>query len=78
MAAIAGAGIGSAIGGIAGALIGLGVPELEAKRYESELKKGGMLLSVHCDDIRFTETARKVLERTGAKDIFAAEEKRAA
>jgi hypothetical protein len=78
VSAIAGAGVGSAIGGIAGALIGLGVPELEAKRYEAEVKKGGILVSVHCSDLRFAESARKVLERTGAKDVFLTEEKRAA
>jgi hypothetical protein len=76
--AVAGAGVGSAVGGVAGALIGLGVPELEAKRMESELRKGGILLSVHCDDQRFAESARKVLERTKAKDVFLTEEKRAA
>lgn len=78
VAAITGAGVGSAIGGIAGALIGLGVPELEAKRYETEVKKGGLLLSVQCADIRFAESARKVLQRTGAKDMFITGEKRAA
>lgn len=78
VAAITGAGVGSAIGGIAGALIGLGVPELEAKRYEEQVKKGGLLLSVQCSDIRFAESARKVLQRTGAKDLFVSGEKRAA
>ena len=34
MAALAGAGVGGAIGGIGGALIGFGMPEYEAKRYE--------------------------------------------
>jgi len=70
VAAITGAGVGSAIGGLAGALIGLGVPELEAKRYEEHVKRGGILLSVHCGDLRFAESARRVLEHTGAKDIF--------
>ena len=78
VAAITGAGVGSAVGGIAGALIGLGVPEVEAKRVEAEIKKGGMLLTVHCSDLRFAESARKVLQRTGAKDIYTAGEQRAA
>jgi hypothetical protein len=33
-----------------GALVGLGIPEYEAKRYEGRIKSGGILLSVHCDD----------------------------
>lgn len=78
VAAIAGAGVGSAIGGIAGALIGLGVPELEAKRFEAEVKRGSLLVSVQCADIRFAESARKVLQRTGAKDLFVTGEQRAA
>ena len=78
VAAITGAGVGSAIGGIAGALIGLGVPELEARRYEEEVKRGGMLLSVHCGDVRFAESARKILASTGAKDVFVTADRRAA
>jgi hypothetical protein len=33
-------------GWIDGALIGAGIPEYEAKRYEGRIKKGGILLSV--------------------------------
>ncbi|MGC2110237.1 MAG: PRC-barrel domain-containing protein [Candidatus Korobacteraceae bacterium] len=78
VAAIAGAGVGSAIGGIAGALIGLGVPEIEAKRYEEEIKRGRILVSVHCDSVHMAQTARKVLDDTGAKDVFLSGEQRAA
>ncbi|MGA7927060.1 MAG: hypothetical protein WCA20_13845 [Candidatus Sulfotelmatobacter sp.] len=39
MAAIAGVGVGGAVGGIADALIGLGIPEYEAKRYEGRIKE---------------------------------------
>lgn len=37
MAALAGA--GGVVGGIAGALIGTGIPEYEAKRYEGRIKR---------------------------------------
>jgi hypothetical protein len=50
MGMLGGIGIGGAIGGITGALIGLGIPEYEAKRYEGRIRRGGILLSVHCDD----------------------------
>src|ERR1700723_1714179 len=46
MAGLAGIGVGGAVGGVTGALIGLGIPEYEAKRYEGRLQKGGILLSV--------------------------------
>ena len=78
VAAIAGAGVGSAIGGIAGALIGLGVPEIEAKRYEEEIKRGRILVSVHCDTAPIAQKARKVLDDSGAKDVFLSGEQRAA
>jgi len=45
MAALAGA-----AGGLTGALIGLGIPEYEAKRYERKVKDGNILLSIHTED----------------------------
>jgi len=78
IAALAGAGVGSAIGGIAGGLVGLGLPEIEAKRYEEEIKRGRILVSVHCDSMQMAQTARKVLEDSGAKDVFLSGEQLAA
>jgi hypothetical protein len=69
MGALAGAGVGAAVGGLTGALIGLGIPEYEAKRYESRISEGGILLSVHADDMPWAEKAREILTRTGAEDI---------
>ena len=69
MAALAGVGVGGAVGGITGALIGLGIPEYEAKRYEGRVKKGGFLISVHCDDSNWVNKAKKILADTGAEDI---------
>jgi len=58
-------------GGITGALIGMGIPEYEAKRYEGRVKNGGILLSVHSDNSERTKRAKKSLdpEGTGAEDI---------
>jgi hypothetical protein len=69
MAALAGAGVGGATGGLVGALIGAGIPEYEAKRYEGRIRKGGILLSVHCDNSEWTSKAKDILERTGADDV---------
>jgi len=69
MAALAGAGVGGALGGITGALVGLGIPEYEAKRYEGQIQNGGILLSVHADDSEWSDKAYKILEQTDAQDI---------
>jgi hypothetical protein len=37
MGALSGAAVGAATGGLASALIGLGIPEYEAKRYEGKI-----------------------------------------
>ena len=66
---LAGVGAGGAVGGIAGALIGAGTPEYEAKRYEGRVHGGHILLSIHCDNATWRNTARDILELTGAEDI---------
>src|SRR5579872_4522980 len=63
MAALSGVGIGGALGGVTGALIGAGIPEYEAKRFEGRIRKGGVLLSVHCSDRDLEKTARDILKR---------------
>ena len=78
MAALAGVGVGAAVGGITGALVGFGVPEFEAKRYETRLRKGGILLSVHADNHDWIARAKAILEKTGAEEISSASESRVA
>ena len=46
-AALAGLGAGAATGGILGALIGAGIPNDEAAKYEEGLNRGGILLGVN-------------------------------
>ncbi|MGA9391626.1 MAG: general stress protein [Candidatus Sulfotelmatobacter sp.] len=78
VAALAGVGVGGAVGGFAGALIGMGIPEYEAKRYEGRLKNGGILLSVQCDDLKLATKAKQILLRTGAQDVASTGESAAA
>jgi len=69
MAALSGAAVGTAIGGIAGALIGMGIPEYEAKRYESKIKEGNILISIHADTSDEADRAKDLLESANADDI---------
>ena len=77
IAMLSGIGVVGTLGGIAGALIGAGIPEYEAKRYEGRIRKGGILLSVHCDTTELEKKAKAILESTGAQDISATSEARA-
>lgn len=74
VAALAGIGAVGALGGVTGALIGAGVPEYEAKRYEGRLKHGGILLSVHCDNEDWAKRSNSILKQMGAEDISSASE----
>jgi hypothetical protein len=69
IAALSGAAIGAAVGGIAGGLIGLGIPEIEAKRYEGKLKEGNILISVHTENSAEITRAKDIFTRAGAQDI---------
>jgi hypothetical protein len=69
MAALSGVAIGAAVGGIAGGLIGLGIPEIEAKRYEGKLKAGNILISVHTDNSAEISRAKDIFTKAGAEDI---------
>jgi hypothetical protein len=74
LAALAGAGAGGALGWIGGLLTGLGLTEYVAKRYAGRMRRGGILVSVHCDSPEWCERAKKTLKDTGARDISAAAE----
>ena len=61
---------GAAIAGVAGALLGWGVPEEEAKYYEGEVTAGRTVVTVQADR-RFDE-ARSILRSYGAYEAASA------
>ena len=69
LAALSGAAVGAAAGGITGALVGMGIPELEAKRYEGKVKAGNLLISVHTDNSDEIKSAKDIFSSAGAQDI---------
>src|SRR6266404_5566976 len=77
VAMLSGVGVGGTLGGLTGALIGVGIPEYEAKRYEGRIRNGGILLSVHCDNSDWVKRAKEVLDHTGATDISTSSEAKA-
>jgi hypothetical protein len=73
--AFVGATAGGAVGaGAVGALVGVGIPEDEAKLYEERLKKGGRLVAVHIESREEAERARQIFRQTGATDISTTQE----
>jgi hypothetical protein len=69
IAALSGGAIGARVGGLTGALVGLGIPEYEAKRYEGKVKEGGILISVHSESSDETSRAKNIFKEEGAHDI---------
>ncbi len=69
LAALGGAAAGGAMGVLAGALIGMGIPEYEAKQYEGKIKDGNILISVHTEDSRQRKKAMEIFDRAHAADI---------
>jgi hypothetical protein len=68
VATLAGLGAGAAAGGLTGALIGVGIPEHEAKFYNEAIEQGGILLGVYAHDDRAAH-ARRLLEASGAEKV---------
>ena len=69
LAALSGAAVGATVGGLTGALIGLGIPEYEAKRYEGKITGGNALISVHTTSSEAVDQAKKIFENAHAEDI---------
>jgi hypothetical protein len=69
MAALSGAALGATIGGIGGVLIGMGIPEYEAKMFEGKVMDGNILLAVHCADHDHQKHAEVLFRRYKASAI---------
>ncbi len=74
MAALGGAAVGTATGGVIGGLVGMGIPEYEAKRYDAKIREGNILISVHTDDGAQRTLARDIFKQNGADDISSGSE----
>ena len=73
MAALGGAAVGATVGGITGALVGMGIPEFEAKRYEGKLKAGNIMIGAF-RQFEETDRAEAIFKTTGAEDIASSSE----
>lgn len=60
---------GVAFGGLAGALVGFGMPEMHAKNYERELHAGHLLLAIDVQDATRAAQAAEVLSNASARYV---------
>jgi hypothetical protein len=74
MALLSGAALGAAAGGLTGALIGVGIPEYEAVRYEGKIKGGGILISVHAASGEAIDQIKEIFGHAHANDISSTDE----
>ena len=74
VATLAGIGIGCALGGFAGTLVGMGISEYDAKKYEGQVRKGGILIAARCETSEQVQRSKRVLQDSGAQDIVVSRE----
>ncbi|MGK5594471.1 MAG: hypothetical protein ACSNEK_03830 [Parachlamydiaceae bacterium] len=78
MAALSGSAIGGSLGLLVGALVGMGVPEYEAKQYQGSLHAGKFLISIHTENAEELNKACAILKKEGAEDVSNTMEKTSA
>lgn len=59
---------GAAVGGLTGSLVDMGVSPERSDYYHAEVKRGGILASVSCDQSKINNVAA-VFRRNGARDV---------
>ncbi|KAF3362222.1 Uncharacterized protein PHSC3_001289 [Chlamydiales bacterium STE3] len=75
MAALGGSAIGGSLGLFIGTLVGMGIPEYEAKLYQDSLNAGKYLISVHIENNDELNKAIEILRAEDVKDISSSMEK---
>ena len=75
LATLTGLAVGGTLGGVSGALVGLGIPEYEAKAYEERIRKGGYLVAVHLENSEKEDVVRDIMKRNALEDISSSSEK---
>jgi hypothetical protein len=71
IAALSAAAVGASAGGLLGGLVGLGIPEVEAKQYEGKLRDGNILISVHTETGDQAKLSEEIFKRVGVKEVRA-------
>jgi len=70
---IGGAAVGAVAGGLIGALVGAGVPEDDARSYETHVKEGRILITAQATNSQQAQLARDAFDRHSGTDVRAYE-----
>jgi hypothetical protein len=68
---LGGAAIGAVAGGLIGALVGAGIPEEDARGYETHVKEGRILITAQAPNAQLAQQARAAFDRHGGTDVRA-------
>ena len=75
---LGGAAIGAAAGGLIGALVGAGIPEEDARGYETHIREGRILITAQATTATEAQSARDAFDRYGGTDVRAYDRSQAA
>ena len=68
---LGGAAVGAVAGGLLGALVGAGIPEDDARDYETHVSEGRILITAQAASGQQAQEARDAFERHGGTDVRA-------
>jgi hypothetical protein len=69
LATLGGLGVGAAVGGLTGGLVGFGIPDHHARKFEMLVKDGNILVAAHCSSSVEQLRATQVFARADATNI---------
>lgn len=69
MATLSGIGLGGAVGGLTGSLIGAGMSKYLAKRYETKIAGGNVLVAVKAPSNQSLQNIENIMKKYQAEDI---------
>jgi len=68
---LGGAAVGAVAGGLIGALVGAGIPEDDARSYETHVREGRILITAQATSAQQAQAARDAFDRHGGTDVRA-------
>lgn len=74
LATLGGLSVGAAVGSVTGGLVGYGIPEHHARKFEELVQSGSILVAAHCDSSTEQLRATQVFARAEATNIVSSVE----